>query len=439
MSCHFRTLSLAAVSLAALVSAQGAAQAGAFGLREQSATGLGQAFAGVAAGEAGVSSLYWNPATITMNPGFQSEWHASAIVPRSDITPTYTVPGGLAGLGKSGDIGLDAVLPASYSSYQINDSLWVGLYTGAPYGLATKPNPIWAGQLYARTTSVISYEAMPTVGYKVNDWLSVGAGARVQYFKVRYFSAIGPTPTAPSPLAASAGLEGDDFGFGYSVGATLTPFAGTSIGIGYRSSVEQELDGKFQYFGVPITAKVVLPESVSVGLSQQVTDALTLSATAEWTNWSRLGFPRVYNDLTGGLLAQAPYLPLDYKDGWFFSVGGEYRINPSWAVRAGVAYEISPIDVDNRNPRLPDSDRVWVSLGATYNWSDNLSFDIAYSHLFSVGNTDINIAPGNSIFPTRGVVFAGDVDSSVDIVSASIKYRWDNPAQPIPAPIVRKY
>jgi len=164
MSRFNRTLTLAAVSLAALISAQGAANAGAFALREQSAEGLGEAFAGVAAGSAGVSSMFWNPATITMNPGWQSSWNASVIVPRSEIMPTYTVPAGLVGLGKSGDIGIDAVLPASYSTYQINDQLWVGLYTGAPFGLATKPRDVWAGQLYARTTSIISYEAMPTIG-----------------------------------------------------------------------------------------------------------------------------------------------------------------------------------------------------------------------------------------------------------------------------------
>jgi long-chain fatty acid transport protein len=80
---------------------------------------------------------------------------------------------------------------------------------------------------------------------------------------------------------------------------------------------------------------------------------------------------------------------------------------------------------------------VWLSLGAGYNWSDQLSFDVAYSHLFTVGDNDINIGPGHPSF--NGAVFAADVDSSVDIISASIKYRWDNPAKAIPAPIVRKY
>ena len=438
MSRFDRFATLAVASAAAIISAQGAAYAGAFALREQSATGQGMSFAGVASGSGRASSMYWNPATITINPGFVSEWHGAGVIPRTDITPTLTRPAGLQALGPSGDIGVDGFVPASYTTFQLNDRLWVGLYTGAPFGLTTKPNPIWAGQLYARTTSVLSLEAEPTVGYKINDWLSVGAGIRATYLKVRYFSAIGPTLANPSPFAASAGLEGDHVGWGYSLGATLTPFSGTSIGIGFRSAIDEELDGEFQHFGIPITAKVVLPEMVSLGLSQRITDAFTLNATAEWTNWSRLQFPRVRNDLTGGLLAPSPFLPLAYDDGWFFSVGGEYVVNPAWALRAGVAYEISPIDTGNRNPRLPDSDRIWASLGLTYTWSQYLSFDLAYTHIFTVGDTDINIAPGNPIFPTRGVVFAANVDTDVDIISAALRFRWDNPAQPIPAPVVRK-
>jgi len=48
MSHLSRSLSLAAVSLAALIAAQGGAQAGGFALREQSATAQGYSFAGAA-------------------------------------------------------------------------------------------------------------------------------------------------------------------------------------------------------------------------------------------------------------------------------------------------------------------------------------------------------------------------------------------------------
>ena len=141
MSCFDRFATLAVASAAAIISAQGAAYAGAFALREQSATGQGMSFAGVASGSGRASSMYWNPATITMNPGFVSEWHGAGVIPRTDITPTLTRPAGLQALGPSGDIGVDGFVPASYTTFQLNDRLWVGLYTGAPFGSDDEAEP----------------------------------------------------------------------------------------------------------------------------------------------------------------------------------------------------------------------------------------------------------------------------------------------------------
>lgn len=435
-----RSLSLAAISFAALIAAQGGAQAGAFALREQSTEAQGMSFAGAASGSGSLSSMYWNPATMTFMPGFQTEIDGSLIIPQVEITPTFTLPAGLSALGGSGDIGQDAFLPSSYAGYQVNDRLWLGVSVSTPFGLVTKPNDPWAGQLYSRTTSVTSFDVAPTVAYRVNDWLSVGASVRGQYFKVRYFSAIGPSPDFPSPFAPSAGLEGDSFGIGYSLGATLTPAPGTTIGLGFRSGIEHDIEGDFLVAGrsvSPIKSRIVVPEIVSLGVSQQVTDAFSLHGTVEWTNWSRLGSPRVYSTLSGTLLPASPTLPLEYNDSWFFALGGEYRINPAWTVRAGIGYELAPIDVENRTTRLPDADRLVVSLGTSYNWSDQLTVDLAYTHVFAVSDTDIDIRPGHPSF--RGAVFVADSESNVDIISAAVRYRWDNPTRAIPAPIVRKY
>jgi long-chain fatty acid transport protein len=99
-------------------------------------------------------------------------------------------------------------------------------------------------------------------------------------------------------------------------------------------------------------------------------------------------------------------------------------------LRAGVAYEKSPITDNVRIPLLPDNDRYWASVGGTYKWSPKLSFDIAYSHVF-VKNTPINITAtsGNPWFD--GVAYVGSVDSHIDIISVAMKYRWDDPATPI--------
>src|SRR5947209_10932923 len=94
-----RSLALAAVSLGALAAATTGATAGAFALREQSATAQGLSFAGAASGSGGLSSMFWNPATITMAPGWQSEWHASLILPYADIVPDAATQAQIAALG----------------------------------------------------------------------------------------------------------------------------------------------------------------------------------------------------------------------------------------------------------------------------------------------------------------------------------------------------
>ena len=87
MSRSIHSLLLTTVSLAALGAASSGAHAGAFGLREQSATAQGLSFAGAASGSGGLASMFWNPATITMAPGWQSEFDASVIIPEIKIKP----------------------------------------------------------------------------------------------------------------------------------------------------------------------------------------------------------------------------------------------------------------------------------------------------------------------------------------------------------------
>lgn len=421
-----RTLGLAAVSAAAILAGRGGAQAGGFAIREQSATAQGLSFAGAASGSGRLSSMYWNPATITMAPGWQSETHLSVVIPDVTITPLPPTP--TLAFGGSGDIAQDAIVPTGYYSFQINDWLWAGIASTAPFGLVTDPREIWAGQVYSRSSRIFTINVNPIVGVKVNDWLSVAAGPMVQYFDVRLKSAAGILPTAPSVI-----LDGDDYGIGFTAGVTLTPFVGTSIGIGYRSLITHEVEGSLTTpaIGIPIRSNVNTPEQITVGLSQMLTPDLTLQAGFEWTNWSRLGTSAIVGP--GGVPVSR--IALNYDDGYYYALGLEYRFSEQLTLRGGVAYEQSPIDTEVRSTRLPDNDRYWVSLGATYQWNQKLSFDVAYSYIWAK-ETKIAILPGQQDFV--GLPFVADVDSSVNIVSAAIRYRWDDPKVAIPAAIVRK-
>jgi long-chain fatty acid transport protein len=422
-----RSLILTSSAVAALLAAS-PALAGAFGLRTQSTTGLGAAFAGNASGMAGVSSMFWNPATVTMNPGYNSEYNFTFVSP--DVTVTPTAPTPTLARGGSGNIGQDAFIPASYNSYQLNETVWLGLSTGSAFGSITKPEPIWAGQVYGRSSRVISLGATPILGIKLNEYVSIAAGPTIQYLKVRLNSALGAAPTSPTAI-----LEGDNWGVGYTAGVTVTPMQGTTLGVGYRSSIQHDLEGTFRTGPLVRVAKVSLnlPEQLTVGLTQQITPDFKLSGGFEWMNWSRLNIPGV-TGVTGAALTG---VPLRYKDGYLYSIGGEYQLTSQWALRAGVAFEKSPIDNSNRSVRLPDTDRIYASIGASYDWNEMIRLSATYSHVFGVGSSRIAIAPGNPQY--LGLPFYADTKASVDIVSASVRIRWDNPRNAQPAAIVAKY
>lgn len=424
----FRGLKLAlfaCVGAGAAIATMSSANAGGFAIREQSAYGMGSAYAGIAAGGA-QSSMFWNPATMTQVPGIQSESVLTGIMSYAANTPgAASAVNPFAALGGTGDTATDALVPGSYFSMQFRPDMWVGMSVNSPFGLSVSFPINWAGGQYAAGSSYLkTYNATPSFAYRINDMISVGVGVQIQYAKADLSHCVTAPCGAGAPLAE---LSGHDWGYGFTAGVTLTPTPTTTIGVGYRSQINQKIDGTLAISGAgsaPASTTVNLPGTLSVGLRQQLTPQLTGLATVEWTNWSRIGT---------SVVPAPPFptttIPFQYKDGWFLSVGAEYMMTEAMKLRAGVGYEKSPITDDVRIPLLPDNDRFWVAIGGSYQWSPKLSFDLAYSHLF-VKDTPINVVAGNPSF--TGVGYVGSVDSHVDIISVAMHYRWDNPPAPEP-------
>ena len=367
-----------------------------------------------------ISSMFWNPAAVTTVTTTTVEGNLTAIFPRSelDVDPTRSDLTGLSITGNGGNVGETGIVPAAYFATPINDQLYFGISVNAPYGLTTTSDPPWVGMFSHLDAELVSVNVTPVFGFKINDMISVAAGMQVEYLDVDIETALLPTAAPPRQR-----LEGDDVNAGFVAGVTLTPFDGTTIGIGYRSKVDHSLGGS-QTFEIPvmtqigtipagrypISADITLPETVSVGVRQRINDAFTVMAGMEWANWSRIGTVPFAGSPAGTSLA------LDFDDGWFFSLGGEYKYNPNWTFRAGLGYEIAPTTDEHRSMRLPDADRVWASIGASYNWNERLSIDAGYSHLF--------VDDGPVDETTAGVRYAGTAEGRVDIISLGVRYKF---------------
>ena len=79
----------------------------------------------------------------------------------------------------------------------------------------------------------------------------------------------------------------------------------------------------------------------------------------------------------------------NWDDTWFFSVGADYKLNGQWTVRGGVANDQGPVENQYRMAVIPDTDRVWFSGGASYKYTDNLTFDFGATYIKGVGDTDL--------------------------------------------------
>lgn len=440
---------MAGVALTAV--SAGSALAGGFAVREQSAVGQGSSFAGAGTPGMGLSAMFWNPAAVTQTRGTQSESHVTVIAPSTQVDALQGTTPALLALGPHEEnIGKSGVVSSSYSGYQLSPNWYLGLSTATPFGLGTKNQAAWAGQQLAVNADVRSIDVNAIVGWKVNDLLSLAAGPRVVWLKGKFSRSIFATGTQFSEV----GLDVDDIGFGFSAGITLTPNANWEIALGYRSQVKFNLEGDIQFptmsggfgallgvrngLGATLSGNVTSPDQATLGMRYRVSPAVTLLGTVEWTNWSTVQtIPFTYTNgpLTGGL---ATTLTFNYRDGWFFALGGEYDWDARTKLRAGIGYEISPVTTPVRDTSLPDANRWWFSTGLTQKVTDKLTLDVGYSFVW-VPTADINVGAAHpDILNLIGVGAApavlAEAKTHLHIVSLAARYRFFDP----PAPVIAK-
>ncbi|MDP6491024.1 MAG: outer membrane protein transport protein [Kiritimatiellia bacterium] len=214
---------------------------------------------------------------------------------------------------------------------------------------------------------------------------------------------------------ALATVEGDDWSYGFNLGALCTLPCGTTVGLSYRSGIEHVLDGDIKIGPLPAeegTADLDLPETAAIGISVPIGESLSIQADATWTGWSS------FEDLTtvrddGSVVSTTDE---SWEDTWRFALGATVQVNDDLVVRTGCAFDQTPVpDAAHRTARIPDADRTWLTFGAGMSLSDTLSVDVGYAHLwFDDANISEMYGPGTSL--------VGTYEGEVDIVSLQLAW-----------------
>ena len=456
---------------AAVAGYVGHAQAGGFGLIEQNASGIGNAYAGQGASAQDASTIYFNPAGMTRLPGRQVVVAGHGIKPSSEFSNTASTTAftlsGLAAVppnpgapfplgGNGGDAGGWAFVPNAYLSWQLSPQWFVGVGLNAPFGLKTEYDSNWVGRFHGIESEIKTINVNPSIAFKLNDAVSLGAGVSWQRAEATLTRATNYSAAASLalgagtlPLSAAAAavavtpteglvkLEGDDDSWGWNVGALFNVFQGTRIGVSYRSSIKQKLGGSVEFVNRPavlaalqpdgpIAADLKLPASASWSIFHPLNPQWDVMADVTWTEWSNIKSVPVTRSNTGAVLET---LTLNFRDTWRFSAGANYHMNSAWTLRFGVAFDQGAARDADRTPRIPDEDRTWLSIGAQYRFSKQAVFDIGYAYIF-VKDPSLNVCPGTASLNPADVAcrgrnsLVGNYDSNVNILSAQLTYSF---------------
>ncbi|HBU30373.1 MAG: aromatic hydrocarbon degradation protein [Thiobacillus sp. GWE1_62_9] len=376
------------------------AHAAGFALIEQNASGLGNAYAGQAAAATDASTIFFNPAGMTMLPDRQLVLAGHLIKPQAEFTGTSTIGG-----GDGGDAGGLALVPNAYYAFRLTPDVYLGIGMNAPFGLKTEYDPTWAGRTQAIKSELKTVNLNPSIAWKASDALSLGAGVSLQYAEATLTSA---------SAAGLVTIKGDDYSWGFNLGALWQLSEATRIGLAYRSEVDHTLEGTVTFSGLPanngpVTADTTLPDSASLSLFHKLNDRWDLMADVSWTGWSDFYELRIVR--TNGALVGLTEEKWD--DSYRYSVGVNYRLNDKLTLRGGLAFDETPVSDTYRTARIPDQDRTWIAFGAQYRLSPKSMLDVGYAHLF-VKDARINKTE------TGPVTLTGTYDASVDILSAQL-------------------
>ena len=161
----------------------------------------------------------------------------------------------------------------------------------------------------------------------------------------------------------------------------------------------------------------ILQNSQGLGLSgfHQINERWYVQADANWTNWSRFKSIDIVLEDTGDVLST----PQSWNDSWRVALGGGFKLNPQWTLRAGLAFEKTPIPDQTASIDFAFDDYKALSVGFSYEPSETLVVDAGLQHTLSF---DRNVSQGDaSIF---GDAATTQANVETQYTSLAVGLRW---------------
>jgi len=339
------------------------------------------------------SSLFFNPgamafmdhngAMIGFNPIFATNAYWDSETSNSSYTANTDNP-----------MGTPFHAYVVWGPQESNFKFGIGAFT--PFGSGVNWGSDWAGRDLLNELTLRAIQIQPTVAYKINDKLAIGAGLDVTIGSVKLMKTLlldGRT-TGSEYGEGSVTLEGDaTTSFGFNIGILYKVSDQLDIGLDYRSEVNMDVEGGDTEFVVPSSiagyfpegntfgASLPLPSVITAGLTYHVNENFELGAQFDFVGWS------AFQSLDIDFENNTPLLddissPRNYENSWVAHLGGEYRLESGLGLRTGFYYDTTPVQDGFMTAETPDNNRLGLTGGLGYGIGD-LQLDLSFLYIHS--------------------------------------------------------
>lgn len=415
-----KTLFTKTLLSSALLAVAGGAQAAAFQLAEVSSSGLGRAYAGEAAIADNASVVATNPALMTLFK--TNQFSAGGVYVDSKIRVDGTVIATTASgmpvtrpqSADNNNVVPGSLVPNMYFVAPINDKFAMGAGMNVNFGLKSEYDRDYSAGVFGGTTDLTAVNLNLSGAYRVTQGLSLGLGVNAVYAKAKVertagilddaLNAVAASPSAYAQLARTIGAgvekgtvlthleDKSAWGFGWNAGLIYELNERNRIGIAYHSKVDVKFKDRYaisyQPYGVrPYVGSgsltLNLPGYWEISGFHQLTDSFAVHYSYKYTEWSRLkNLHATYDSVPAGSRNNVAFHKEEkFRDNTRVAIGASYIVNDKLTLRAGLAYDEAAAPTEHASASIPDTDRTWYSLGATYKFTPDLSVDFGFAHL----------------------------------------------------------
>ncbi|OOF43639.1 hypothetical protein BKK49_00180 [Rodentibacter rarus] len=381
----------------AMFLAAGGVNAAAFQLAEVSTSGLGRAYAGEAAIADNASVVATNPALMTLFKRPEISFGGVYVDAKVDLSGQFTsdnprINAALASRNANQDnVVPSAFVPNAYFIYPINEKFSVGGGMNVPFGLKTEFDSDYSAGVLGGKTDLTAINLNLSGAYRISEGLSFGLGINALYTKAKLERTNGVLADLTNLQAGRkvsdrsdvvTRLQDNEWGFAWNAGLVYEFNERNRLGVAYHSPITVNYKDNTAFnriLGRTDTAELDLdlPGYWEISGYHKVTDKFAFHYSYKYTHWKRFKeLKATYNSDGVEALQKDEY----FRGNSRIALGVSYDATDKLTLRTGIAYDETAAN-QHHSASIPDTDRTWYSLGATYKVTPDLSIDVAYAHL----------------------------------------------------------